>query len=88
MLTIYKYTLSTTLTMFPLPHDHTIVLVGEQGEATRIWIKLDTTAPTFPYRFIITDTGHPVQPDWTHVGSYQSPPFVWHVWRLPLALPE
>ncbi len=81
MLTIWKFPFeiadSFTLQM-PLYAE--IVLVDVQGGVPCMWAKVDPHLPTDIRRFHVSGTGHEVPPGAWHLGSFQMPPYVWHLW--------
>lgn len=45
-----------------------------------MWALVDTNAPTRDRAFIITATGHPVDPSWEYIGTaVTAAGMVWHV---------
>ena len=57
------------------------LLVGVQAETPCLWAFVNTDRPMLVDQITITGTGHEVPSDAEHCGSFQYPPFVWHVWR-------
>lgn len=57
-----------------------VILVGEQGGSPIIWMEVDNTAD-ITMTFYVVGTGHPIPKNSFHVGSYLSPPFVWHIYE-------
>lgn len=60
-----------------------VVLVGHQGmpRLACIWLEADTDSPIEYRWFRVFGTGHQIPPTYEHVGSYQAPPFVWHIYE-------
>jgi hypothetical protein len=54
----------------------------QQGQAT-LWAEVDPDAPTVPFHFAIVATGGPIPPgDVRYIGTFQAPPFVWHLYQV------
>lgn len=70
-----------------IPHHARILHVELQGSTPCIWAMLYTSPEVkgdFRRRFAVFGTGHPIpgeMDDWTHVGTFQQGPFVWHVFE-------
>lgn len=66
-----------------MPKGATILLVECQGDQPCIWARVNPEQPKVVRHFAVTGTGHPtVKPNYKHVGSFQQPPFVWHLWEV------
>ena len=72
---------------FPVARGAKPVLVGQQGKEVYVWMEIDTMEPTTLRRFSVIGTGWAVPCGSTHVGSFQAPPYVWHVYELPAPAP-
>jgi hypothetical protein len=55
-------------------------LVAVQNEQACIWLEVETTNPVRDLVVHIEGTGHAIEHDGTHAGSFQDGPFVWHVY--------
>lgn len=80
--TIHKFPLSTSI--------HTdacakVLMVGDQNGQPFVWLEVDPAAPKTDLVFAVVGTGHPVPDGFFHVGSWLSPPFVWHLYQAGLA---
>ncbi len=87
MKSVWKYSLfMDRITELELPVGATVLHVAEQGEGPQMWVLLDNNpeAPKEPRHFIVRGTGHNVDEDLTWVGTWQSPPFVWHLFEIPI----
>jgi len=57
------------------------VLVGLDPFGVQcVWIEHDTDSPVEIHRYHVHGTGHPIGDGETHVGSFVSGQFVWHVY--------
>lgn len=81
MRTVWKYKLGE-VTDLSLPADAVVLRVGAQGGHMHAWVDLDPNANQTPRRFVITGTGHEVQPSAKYVGGCSEGPFEWHVWEV------
>ena len=86
MKTIYKYTLDIDDTqVISLPHDATLLSVGEQNGHLQLWAELDPTAAVINRRIRIFGTGHPVDEDieLRFIGTVitMDGRLVWHVFE-------
>lgn len=83
MRTIYKYPVQMSADYdVLLPQGHRVIHVGLQGIDPQMWVEIDTETPIQPFAFAIV-TGHPVPDGMHHVGTWQEPPFVWHLYENP-----
>jgi hypothetical protein len=67
-----------------IPQPGNIVLVGADPAAGNpaIWVEVyGADSVTVDRKFYIRGTGHTVDIDDVHVGSYIDGPHVWHVWE-------
>lgn len=81
MKTIWKYPikLSDTPTTIAIPHGGKVVMVAMQGAQPTLWVEVEPSNEAEARCFAVHGTGHPISESRVHVGSFQSPPFVWHV---------
>lgn len=86
MRTVHKFPILDE-TPFPVARGAKPVLVGQQGHEVYVWMELDTAAPTELRCFAVLGTGQRVSASAIHVGSFQAPPYVWHVYELPAPAP-
>lgn len=85
MITIYKYSIPTYGDVYwPLPEAAQIVHVGQQEGDVKIWVLLDTQAPTVPRRFLAVDTGESIHGEgYRYLGTAHLPNgLVHHVLEL------
>ena len=66
-----------------------IVLVDTDWESDKpaIWIEKDLSrGPEFAVRtrFEVYGTGHDIPHNAKHVGSFRTPPYVWHLYQVPV----
>lgn len=67
-----------------MPTGAQIVLVDESNDGllgAYLWAEVDPNAPKEQRTFTIFGTGHVIPPEYHHVGSFISGPFVWHVYE-------
>ena len=85
MKTIYKYEIGLGSKIdILLPSDAKVLLVEVQGMAPCVWVEHDLEKPKITRTFSIIGTGHEIPEEAAHVGSFQMPPFVWHLYeKLP-----
>jgi hypothetical protein len=88
--TIYKYpvVMSADYDVI-LPEAHRVIHVDWQGGMgaglePQMWVEVDTDSAMRPFAFAIVGTGHPVPDGMEHVGTWQEPPFVWHLYEHSL----
>ena len=74
-----------------VPRDSRFLTMQLQGSEQQAWFLVDDALETEPIEFLVFGTGHDVPLPLTHnphllshhsltyVGTYQEPPFVWHV---------
>lgn len=46
-----------------------------------LWVLAYPNNPQMDYHFYIVGTGQPVESDWQYVGTWQEPPYVWHLFH-------
>jgi hypothetical protein len=80
---VYKYPFEVDdRVRIEFPIGYKILLVEHQQRAGDcIWALVDPKAERKTELFIITGTGQPVPEHVNHIASWQSGPFVWHMWR-------
>ena len=64
-----------------MPDGAHVVHVGEQNGYPTLWFEVDAERRIVPRRFGVYGTGHLIPASATHVGSYVTPPFVWHIYE-------
>lgn len=87
MKTIHKFPLNEFSTEIDLPYLSEVLDAQFQeagpagGQTLQLWVLLDTEVPTERRTFIVTGTGHELEPNaiYTHVSTVQAGPMVWHV---------
>ena len=82
MKTVYKYPIDVTDPTVVLPEGYKILMAAHQAtQGDFIWALVDREAPTKRKEFIVVGTGFPIPPGITYLTSWQSPPFVWHLFE-------
>jgi hypothetical protein len=64
-----------------MPAGALVLKVEMQGPVACIWYELDTKDRCIPRTFKILGTGQPIPDKCVHVGTYQDPPYVWHLYE-------
>jgi hypothetical protein len=83
MKTIYKYPIDMGGTIVSLPEGHQIVKVDVQRESGPcFWAIVDTDKPMKEHAFIVLGTGHMFLKEMEYIGTWQEPPFVWHLFEI------
>lgn len=82
MKTVWKFPIGNQVVM---PKGAQIVHVAEQdgtvGPVVTMWALVDPEAPAETRRFAELGTGHEIPDEHEHVGTWQSGPFVWHLFE-------
>ena len=81
MRTIWKFVIPFPEGQVVMPRGARILALQKQDEIPTIWAEVDPEAPKENHLFIIYGTGHRVVAG-TYIGTFQSPPFVWHVYDV------
>jgi hypothetical protein len=85
MKTIWKFTLALTDSQrIEMPEETEILTVQLQGETIQLWAVVDLHEPakTEMRTFEIHGTGNPISDGMReYIGTFQQPPFVWHVFE-------
>jgi len=82
MKSVWKYSLFMGLTEVDLPVGAEFLHVAEQGGIPQMWVLIDPEAPKETRQFEIRGTGSPVEEQRTWLGTWQSPPYVWHLFEI------
>lgn len=84
VLSIWKFpfTVSSTVT-FEIPRDHRFIHVDMQGNQPCLWAVVDPGSSLTITNLRIYGTGHPIVNGeaGSFIGTFQQPPFVWHVFK-------
>lgn len=85
MRTIHKYAIPAQEPSFiiGLPELSEIVHIAMQGETPNFWARVDTEKEVLLRTFAVLGTGHEIPKGWLYHGTWQSPPFVWHLFEVP-----
>jgi len=79
---IHKYPISLTES-FEIDTSNSVgspILVGLQNGEPWFWlIEAWPDKKTYRRKFTVVGTGHTIPENWNYVGSWQAPPFVWHL---------
>ena len=79
---VWKFTFSVTdEIVIDMQAGAEIVHVGVQHDVPCVWALVDPAAPAVRRTFALFGTGHPVAGGLVHRGSFQTPPFVWHLFE-------
>jgi uncharacterized protein YbdZ (MbtH family) len=82
MLTIWKFPFDVTDRFtLEIPDGYRILHVEMQGKSPCLWAIVDEARPPSQTRFALFGTGFEVPAGWEHVGTFQQPPYVWHLFR-------
>jgi hypothetical protein len=86
MKTIYKYRVPITDEFeLLIPKDARVLTVQMQERFPYIWALVDTYNKDQSRTFYIVGTGNPVPSvECVYVGTFQVPPFVWHLFERML----
>lgn len=81
---IYKYSLGFGTCVIHMPTGAQVLTVQVQNDEPFIWALVDLNAPVEARSFRIIGTGHETKMSAaeTYVGTFQQPPFVWHVFEV------
>lgn len=79
---IWKYAFDFGATQHSIPVAGKILDVQVQGGVPCMWVEVSPDSEREYRWFHIVGTGHQeILAGWDHVGTFQSPPFVWHVYE-------
>ena len=85
--TIWKYQIRTA-TPINMPRGAKILAVSlDPGGVPCMWVECDASLPLEERKFEVFGTGRSIPEESTHVGTYLSPPFMWHVYEVPAPCP-
>ena len=84
MRSIWKYQVRTSGQPYEqrLPAGAKLLYLDKQLEFPHIWIEIDDQADEETRVFQVVGTGHRIPEGATYVGTWQTPPFVWHLYEL------
>ena len=83
MRVIYKYPINLIATPHSIPDGYQVVKVEIQpGTGPCMWALVDTSAPTRERVFGVMPTGQAILPGFKYLGSWQQPPYVWHLFDI------
>ena len=83
MRTIWKFVIPFPEGQVAMPRGAKILALQKQDRTPTIWAEVDSEAPKENHLFVIYGTGHPLaEVAGTYIGTFQSPPFVWHVYDV------
>ena len=83
MKSVWKYSLFMGPSKLELPVGAQVLHVDEQDGIPQIWVLVDTEAPKETRHFEVRGTGHAVEEQRAYIGTWQSPPYVWHLFEKP-----
>lgn len=83
MFTVYKYPFYIEdEIVLEMPAGAKVIHVDTQDGQPCMWARVDTKSPLETRKFLLVGTGHPIEGNpWRHVGTFQMPPFVWHLFE-------
>lgn len=76
---IFKYPVRNE---FTLPRGAKILHVALQNDGPKVWAEVDDDEQRTE-SYGVVGTGATLNPLDTHCGTWQSGPFVWHLYRMP-----
>ena len=85
MKTIWKYPLvviDAIQRLEGVPKGAVSVKVDSQLGGPCLWMLVDTDAQPEPRAFKVVGTGQRIPDNGWYVGSWQAPPFVWHLFEV------
>ena len=84
MKAVYKYTFFLDdIQRLKMPVGAKILSVQVQGNTPCIWAEVETTNALQERAFVIKGTGHEIKErDLRYIGTFQMPPFVWHLYEV------
>ena len=86
MRTIYKYQIVFGKFNVWLPKDHKIIKVDYQKDmGPYFWALINQDSPQSGYTFEVLGTGQSIPNNYIYAGTWQEPPFVWHLFQEELA---
>lgn len=81
MRTIWKFQIETRMTLH-LFDGWRVLHTEPQGGVPHLWVEVDTEEPRQVVHFQVVGTGHPIPYSARWLGTWQDPPFVWHLYRI------
>lgn len=83
MKTIWKFELTRLqLCHIRMPVGAKIVRLARQGESICMWAVVEPTNDLEERKFTTVGTGQPIPKVSRYVGTWDDPPFVWHLFEL------
>ena len=89
MKTVYKYEIPIGIITTEMPIGASILDVQYQGLVDEhgapmlsLWALVNTKAKHEIVKLRVYGTGHPIEKPGEYVGTAQTPPFVWHVFKI------
>ena len=81
---IWKYPLGMEMTQVSMPKDAEILSCQAQNGTPTLWVLADPEGEKEYRTFTVLGTGWPIAKDYPvkHVGTFQVPPYVWHVFEV------
>lgn len=77
---IWKYPMGIATT-HEMPEGAEFLAIQEQGDAACAWFLVLPDNPKVPRKFYVHGTGHEIPMDRKYLGTFQRPPFVWHLFE-------
>lgn len=82
---VWKFPLAATwqdIARVEMPKGAQVVRLAVQENQSTLWAIVDPEQPTETRDFKVFGTGHDLPPACGYVGTYESGPFVWHLFEL------
>lgn len=80
--TIWKYELDLRTKELRIPDGGIVRHAGIQDDIPCIWVEVDPTNTRKARLFHIFGTGHDIPSSCSYIGTFQQPPFVWHLYEI------
>ena len=82
--TVWKYVLEIKNgpQLLKIPSDSRLLHVAEQHGQPSMWFEVGEGSVPLPRSFYIVGTGHEIPRGVDWVGTFQAPPFVWHIYEV------
>jgi hypothetical protein len=82
---IWKYVIAKgeSVSSFQMPKSAEVISVQIQNGQPVLWIIFDDFIETETREFVVYGTGHDIPDDFMYIGTFQEPPYVWHLFEIP-----
>jgi len=84
MRAIWKYPLFMGMNDVEMPVGSKVISVENQAGILTMWALVDTDkeAAKVTRTFSVKGTGFPIKDNEEHIGTWQQPPYVWHLFEV------